>query len=106
MKALVTEVAFKLCLNTSPIQVHFIQVLIDGADVRSLSVQWLRAQIGLVGQEPVLFNTSVLENIRYGRKEATDAEIIAAAKEANAHDFIMYLPKVSYVPKKVFFSNP
>ncbi|XP_026327134.1 phosphatidylcholine translocator ABCB4-like isoform X2 [Hyposmocoma kahamanoa] len=68
-------------------------VLIDGTDVRSLSVQWLRAQIGIVGQEPVLFNTSVLENIRYGREDATDAEITAAAKQANAHDFIMYLPK-------------
>lgn len=74
-------------------------MLIDGTDVRSLSVQWLRAQIGIVGQEPVLFNTSVRENIRYGRDNATDAEIAAAAKQANAHDFIMYLPKVSHVPK-------
>lgn len=72
---------------------------IDGTDVRTLSVQWLRAQIGIVGQEPVLFNTSVRENIRYGRDDATDVEITAAAKEANAHDFIMYLPKVIYVPK-------
>lgn len=74
-------------------------MLIDGTDVRSLSVQWLRAQIGIVGQEPVLFNTSVRENIRYGREDATDEEITAAAKQANAHDFIMYLPKVSYISK-------
>lgn len=72
---------------------------IDGTDVKLLSVQWLRAQIGIVGQEPVLFNTSVRENIRYGRDDATKEDITAAAKQANAHEFIMYLPKVSYVPK-------
>lgn len=58
-------------------------------------MQWLRAQIGLVGQEPVLFNTTVRENIRFGREDATDEEIEAAAREANAHLFIMKLPKVS-----------
>ncbi|CAG4987064.1 unnamed protein product [Parnassius apollo] len=67
-------------------------VYIDDNDVRDLSVRWLRAQIGLVGQEPVLFNTTVRENIRYGRADATDAEIEAVAKQANAHRFIMKLP--------------
>lgn len=80
------------------LRVRFIQVRIDGRNIRTLSVQWLRAQIGIVGQEPVLFNTTVRENIRYGREDATDAEVAAAAKEANAHDFITYLPKVRYVP--------
>ncbi|KAG6459009.1 hypothetical protein O3G_MSEX011164 [Manduca sexta] len=68
-------------------------VTIDGNDVRELSIRWLRSQIGLVGQEPVLFNTTVKENIRYGRVDATDAEIEAVARQANAHQFIMKLPK-------------
>ncbi|XP_061383690.1 ATP-dependent translocase ABCB1-like [Danaus plexippus] len=67
-------------------------VQIDGNDVRQLSVRWLRAQIGLVGQEPVLFNTTVRENIRYGREDATNEEIEKVAKQANAHEFIMKLP--------------
>lgn len=72
------------------------QVRIDNKDIRDLSVRWLRSQIGLVGQEPVLFNTTVRENIRYGREDATDAEIEACGKQANAHEFIMKLPKVPF----------
>ncbi|XP_063892019.1 ATP-dependent translocase ABCB1 isoform X1 [Helicoverpa armigera] len=68
-------------------------VCVDNIDVRDLSVQWLRAQIGLVRQEPVLFNNTVRENIRFGREDATDADIKEAAKEANAHVFITKLPK-------------
>ncbi|XP_063825682.1 ATP-dependent translocase ABCB1 [Ostrinia nubilalis] len=68
-------------------------VLVDGKDVRELSVRWLRDQIGLVGQEPVLFNTTVRQNIRYGRESVTDEEIEAAARQAFAHQFIMKLPK-------------
>ncbi|CAG9561788.1 unnamed protein product [Danaus chrysippus] len=67
-------------------------VRIDGNNVKDLSVRWLRSQIGLVGQEPVLFNTTVRENIRYGREDATDEEIEKVAKQANAHEFIMKLP--------------
>ncbi|XP_072949349.1 ATP-dependent translocase ABCB1 [Epargyreus clarus] len=67
-------------------------VSIDGNDVRELSVRWVRAQIGLVGQEPVLFNATVRDNIRYGREDATDEEIEAAARQANAHQFITKLP--------------
>lgn len=70
-------------------------MFVDGYDVRNLSVRWLRAQIGLVGQEPVLFNTTVRENIRYGREDATNEEIEAVARQANAHGFIMKLPSVS-----------
>lgn len=62
--------------------------------MRDVSVRWLRAQIGLVGQEPVLFNNTVRENIRFGRENATDEEIEHVAKVANAHNFIMKLPKV------------
>jgi ABC-type multidrug transport system fused ATPase/permease subunit len=54
----------------------------------------LRNQIGIVSQEPILFATTIAENIRFGKENATDEEIINAAKNANAHDFIMTLPDV------------
>jgi len=68
------------------------EVCIDGNDIRDLNIGWMRAQIGVVGQEPVLFGTTIEENIRYGREGVTQVEIEAAAKEANAHDFILRLP--------------
>ncbi len=68
-------------------------ITIDGHDVRDVTTDSLRTQIGLVPQETVLFSATVRENIRYGRLDATDAEIEAAAKDANAHDFIMALPE-------------
>jgi len=69
------------------------RVLIDGHDIKSVTLKSLRQQIGLVAQETTLFNDTVLENIRYGRQDATQDDIIEAAKAANAHDFIMGLPK-------------
>ncbi|KAH8236955.1 hypothetical protein KR038_001099 [Drosophila bunnanda] len=68
-------------------------VKLDGRDLRTLNVGWLRSQIGVVGQEPVLFATTIGENIRYGRPAATQAEIEKAARAANCHDFISRLPK-------------
>uniref|UniRef100_H3H077 Uncharacterized protein n=1 Tax=Phytophthora ramorum TaxID=164328 RepID=H3H077_PHYRM len=68
-------------------------VKIDGEDVRTLNVKWLRQQIGLVGQEPVLFATSIMENIRHGRPGASDGEVVEAAKMANAFNFIMEFPE-------------
>ncbi|TMW61092.1 hypothetical protein Poli38472_014553 [Pythium oligandrum] len=68
-------------------------VQVDGVDVRGLNVKWLREQIGLVGQEPALFATSILENIRHGRPSATDDEVKEAARMANAYDFIMEFPQ-------------
>lgn len=68
-------------------------VLVDGSDVKSLNLSWLRQHIGVVGQEPVLFATSIAENIRYGREDASRQEIEAAAREANAHEFISRLPQ-------------
>jgi ATP-binding cassette subfamily B protein len=68
------------------------QVLIDGKDVRSLQQKSLRDNIGIVQQDVYLFGGSILENIRYGRPDATVEEVVAAAKEANAHDFITALP--------------
>jgi ATP-binding cassette subfamily B protein/subfamily B ATP-binding cassette protein MsbA len=64
------------------------QVLIDGQPVNAFRLRDLRQQIGLVTQDPILFNDTVLANIRYGRAEATREEIIEAAKQAFAHDFI------------------
>lgn len=68
------------------------RVTLDGADLRELDPSWLRDQIGVVAQEPILFSTSIAENIRYGRPRATAEEVEAAARAANAHDFIAALP--------------
>uniref|UniRef100_A0A1B0A9F0 ABC-type xenobiotic transporter n=1 Tax=Glossina pallidipes TaxID=7398 RepID=A0A1B0A9F0_GLOPL len=68
-------------------------VKLDGRNIRDLNVAWLRAQIGVVGQEPVLFATTIEENIRYGKPTATKEEIKQAARIANCHDFIVKLPK-------------
>lgn len=68
-------------------------ICLDGQDIRTLNIQWLRQHIGLVSQEPVLFDTTIKENIMFGRDGCTDEDIMKAAKEANAHDFIMKLPK-------------
>ena len=76
-------------------------VLLDGRDIRSLNLKWLRSNIGIVAQEPVLFFGSIEDNIRLGKLDATEEEIIAAAKLANAHDFIMELPNVN----EYFFLN-
>ncbi len=68
------------------------RVLIDGHDIRDVKRQSLTKRMGLVLQEPFLFSGTVLENIRYGRLDATDAEIEEAAKAVGAHDFIARLP--------------
>jgi ATP-binding cassette subfamily B protein len=68
------------------------QILLDGVDLRDYKLADLRNQFAIVLQEPVLFATSIAENIAYARPGATEAEVIAAAKAANAHDFIAALP--------------
>ena len=68
------------------------RILIDGRDIRSVTLQSLRDHISIVPQEPLLFSGSIRDNIRYGRLEATDDEVEAAATAANAHDFIARLP--------------
>ncbi|KAK5847663.1 hypothetical protein PBY51_016773 [Eleginops maclovinus] len=68
-------------------------VTLDGHDIRGLNIQWLRSLIGIVEQEPVLFATTIAENIRYGRPDVPMEEVISAAKEANAYNFIMELPQ-------------
>jgi ATP-binding cassette subfamily B protein len=68
------------------------QITIDGIDIRNVSLKSLRKNIGIVQQDVYLFAGTVMDNIRYGKMEATDEEIIEAAKNANAHEFIMELP--------------
>lgn len=70
-------------------------ILIDGIDIRNLSVTELRSKIAMVGQEPVLFSTTIGENIKYGNPSATDEKVLQAAQEAGAHDFISKLPHVN-----------
>ena len=67
-------------------------ITLDGTDIREINVRWLRDQIGLVSQEPVLFARTIKENIGYGMTGATEEQIISVAKSANAHDFIMQFP--------------
>jgi ATP-binding cassette subfamily B protein len=68
-------------------------VLIDGLDVRDLTIEELRRNIGIVLQTPFLFSGTIAQNIAYGKTDSTQAEIIRAAKAANAHDFIVNLPE-------------
>lgn len=71
-------------------------ITLDGKEIQRLQVKWLRQQMGLVSQEPVLFNETIRANIAYGKGgDATEAEIIAAAELANAHNFISGLQKVN-----------
>lgn len=70
------------------------QITLDGNPVEDLSLYWLRKQVGVVSQEPVLFGVSIAENIRYGREDATQDDIEIAATMANAHGFIDRLPQV------------
>lgn len=69
------------------------RIVMDGVDISSVAAEALRARIALVPQEPVIFATSALENIRFGRPGATDAEVEEAARAAAAHEFISALPE-------------
>jgi len=80
------------------------QIEIDGIDIRDYNIKWLRQHIGVVSQEPILFGTTIAENIRYGREDVTMEEIIRATKESNAHDFISKLPLVGGLPLLHFFN--
>ena len=69
------------------------RILIDGQDIRGVSLDVLRRHISVVSQEPFLFNGTLRENIQYGRLDATEAELVAAAQAANCHEFISRLPE-------------
>ena len=69
-----------------------LQVTVGGYDVHHLNLHWLRSNIGVVSQEPILFATTITENICYGSEDVSKEEMIAAAEAANAHSFISELP--------------
>lgn len=69
------------------------EIRIDGTDIRDVTLKSLRNNIGIVQQDVYLFTGTVMDNIRYGKPDATEAEIVAAAQNANAHEFIMELPE-------------
>jgi ABC-type multidrug transport system fused ATPase/permease subunit len=69
------------------------RVLVDGVDVRQYRIRSLRERIAIVPQDAVLFSGTIAENLRYGKTDATDAEVEAAARAAHAHDFVSHLPK-------------
>jgi ABC-type multidrug transport system fused ATPase/permease subunit len=69
------------------------RITLDGTDIRGIRLASLRKQISIVLQEPLLFSGTIADNIRYGRLDGTSVDIVEAAKAANAHDFIMHLPK-------------
>ncbi|XP_071104467.1 mitochondrial potassium channel ATP-binding subunit-like [Haliotis cracherodii] len=70
------------------------EITLDGINIQDLDPTWLRGRaLGYINQEPILFATSVMENIRYGRPDASDQEVIEAAKQANAHNFISKFPE-------------
>lgn len=69
------------------------RITLDGIDLRALDNQWLKKQIAMVSQDTFLFHTSIMENIRYARPTATDAEVVAAARAACIHEFVEGLPE-------------
>lgn len=77
------------------------EVLIDNVDLKKLQLKWIRSKIGLVSQEPVLFATTIKENIAYGKEDATNEEIRTAIELANAAKFIDKLPQVTLNIKTV-----
>lgn len=78
------------------ITILIFKVIIDGVDIKEINVKYLRKHIGVVSQEPVLFDASIKQNILMGFPGATEEMVIQAAKNANAHDFISKLPQVGF----------
>lgn len=68
-------------------------VMLDGVDIRQYNLRWLRQQVGLVSQEPLLFGGSIIDNIRFGNPHASMEEVVAAAEAANARGFVEALPE-------------
>jgi ABC transporter fused permease/ATP-binding protein len=85
-----STIASLICRFYDPTQGR---VCLDGKDLRTLDGEWLRQQIGVVSQDPVLLSASIAANIRYGKATATDAEVEAAARAAHAHEFVSGFPQ-------------
>jgi ABC-type multidrug transport system fused ATPase/permease subunit len=85
-----TSIANLICRFYDPVKGH---VTVDGCDLRNIKLTSLRRQVGVVLQDSFLFNNTIAENLYYGKPNATEDELIAAARAANAHDFIMQLPE-------------
>lgn len=81
-------------------------ILLDGHDIRNLQLKWLRQQMGLVNQEPVLFAATIAENILYGKENAGIQQVVEAAKTANAHSFIQSLPDGYHTQVGLLISLP
>lgn len=73
------------------------EILVDGINLKAFHLRWIRQKMGLVSQEPILFTTTIRENIAYGKENATDEEIRTAIELANAAKFIDKLPKVKHI---------
>ncbi len=91
---LVSRLYLNIASNDDLKLINFIQFL-DGVDIRQLNIHWVRSRLGLVSQEPVLFDLTIAENIAYGLENISMEEIINAARKANIHDFIQQLPQVT-----------
>lgn len=77
-------------------------ILLDGVDIQKFQLRWLRQQMGLVSQEPALFNDTIRANIAYGKEgQATESDIITAAQLANAHKFISSLHQVRFLSRPI-----
>jgi ABC-type multidrug transport system fused ATPase/permease subunit len=85
-----TSIANLICRFYDPVKGH---VTVDGCDLRNIKLASLRRQVGVVLQDSFLFNNTIAENLYYGKPDATEDELIAAARAANAHDFILQLPE-------------
>ena len=85
-------VSMHACMSSHHVNIISFKVCVGGRNIRTLNLKWLRRHIGLVSQEPVLFDTTIAGNIRFGRQDATPSDIEKAAREANVHDFIATLP--------------
>ena len=72
----------------------FLQISIGNNEIKKINVKWLRKHIGIVNQEPILFDATIFENIQLGNPDATPEVIERAARNANAHEFIMSMPQV------------
>ncbi|PIO58676.1 ABC transporter, ATP-binding protein, partial [Teladorsagia circumcincta] len=95
LKGKITVSNLKFTYPTRP-DVPILKITIDGVEIDKINIEFLRNYVGVVSQEPMLFNTTIEQNIRYGREKVTDAEITAALRKANAYNFVQSFPDGIY----------